>query len=178
MNKMVKGAVVTGIGIALLLGGGGTLAVWNASAEATQGSVVSGDLDLTAETGAWMSNLSGAIADITEYQVIPGETLTFTQKLDVQLEGDELAATLAVTGVPTPGEFLAKNVTVTGPLLTNATGAEVPKSTVLTEANDGVYTASTTFAFLGTTTGRDSVNATYDFSSIGYKLEQLAPATN
>ena len=29
MNKMAKGAIATGLGVALLIGGGGTLAIWN-----------------------------------------------------------------------------------------------------------------------------------------------------
>ncbi|GAA3326839.1 MULTISPECIES: alternate-type signal peptide domain-containing protein [Paeniglutamicibacter] len=51
MNKMTKGALATGLDVALLLGGGGTLAVWNKSVAEPAGTITSGDLELTAGTG-------------------------------------------------------------------------------------------------------------------------------
>lgn len=173
MNKMIKGAVVAGVGVALLLGGGGTLAVWNAAADAEAGTIVAGDLNLTADTGTWSSDFGGAISNIADYRVVPGETLTYTQELDVLLEGEQLKAKLALTGASADNGFGA-NVNIDGPHLTNSAGAVVA-GTVLTEDTPTEITAKTTFTFLASTSGRDSVGATYDFTKIGYLLEQQAP---
>lgn len=175
MNKMIKGAVVAGLGVALLLGGGGTLAVWNAEQEANAGSIVAGDLNLTAETGAWTSSATGTIANIDDYRVVPGEKLSYTQTMDVTLTGDAMSATLKTVGVDNNSDFNAANVKVVGPVLTNTAG-QVQPSTELTESQK--VTATVTFEFLSTTTARESVNATHDFSKVGFQLEQKAPAGN
>lgn len=174
MNKMTKGAIATGLGVALLLGGGGTLAVWNAGAEGSAGTITSGDLNLHAEAGQWQSNISGVIGDINEYRVVPGETLTYTQDLAVTLDGDNLQATLTVTGAGQNNGFNPNFVTVSEPLLQNSAGTVVA-TTVLDEQSPEDITATITFAFSADTPARDSVNATYDFSNVGFVLEQQAP---
>lgn len=175
MKNMIKGAVVAGVGVALLLGGGGTLAVWNAQVESNAGTIASGDLNLQAQNaGTWTSNVSGDITNIASYKVVPGETLTYTQPLGITLEGDNLKATLKLTGTAANKGFTATNVAVNGPTLTNTAGKVLPDM-VLDDSQ--TVTASTTFEFKSQTSGRDSVNAAYDFSSIGYYLEQQqAPA--
>ncbi|GAB3812686.1 hypothetical protein GCM10028820_06160 [Tessaracoccus terricola] len=177
MNKMIKGAAVAGLGVALLLGGAGTLAVWNDAAESNAGAIVAGDLEVTAGSGQWESNLSGVVADIAQYRVIPGETLTYSQVLDVVLVGDELEAVLSVTGTGVNKDFKSENVEVSEPTLTNSAGEVLP-TTVLTEQSPDEVTASVSFVFKDTTSGRDSVTATYDFSGIGFLLEQQAPTEN
>lgn len=176
MNKMIKGAAVAGLGVALLLGGGGTLAVWNADQESSAGTIVAGNLDLQSGAGQWTSNLSGAIADISAYRVVPGETLTYAQPLEITLLGDELTATLTVTGADTNSGFVPANVEVSGPVLTTDDDGQVVPGSVLTEDTPSDVTATTTFKFLSTTTGRESTNAAYDFSGVGYLLEQQVPS--
>ena len=174
MKNLIKGALVCGVGVALMVGGGGTLAVWNAAADAGAGTIASGNLDLRAQAaGTWSSSISGPIADIAAYKVVPGETLTYTQPLSVTLEGDNLQAVLTVSGAGVNNGFTAANVAVVGPSLTN-TGGQVLPDTVLSDSQ--TVTASTSFEFKSTTSGRDSVNASYDFSSISYLLEQQPTA--
>lgn len=43
--------MAAGFGAALLVGGGGTLAVWNATTEANAGTILSGNINLIAGTG-------------------------------------------------------------------------------------------------------------------------------
>ncbi|MHA7304948.1 alternate-type signal peptide domain-containing protein [Arthrobacter sp. TMN-49] len=176
MNKMAKGAIATGVGVILLAGGGGTLATWNQANSAAMGSVVSGDLNLVpvAKSAVW-TNASGNPIDITTYKVVPGDSLTYTQQLNVTLSGDLMVAKLAVTGAAADKGFGA-NAVVSATRLSDSKGGAVLKDDKLTPANTGVVTASTTFAFKESTTARNSVNSTVDFSSIGYKLEQQAPA--
>ncbi|MBD7996058.1 alternate-type signal peptide domain-containing protein [Arthrobacter sp. Sa2CUA1] len=174
MNKMAKGALATGVGVALLLGGGGTLAVWNQTANADAGTIASGDLNLVGEEGFWTSSVSGKIADISKYTVVPGETLTYTQNLDVTLVGDNLSADLTVTGDSVNGLegadlFDPKNVTVSGVSLKKG-GKDV--DTTLTESVEDIE-ASISFVFEADL--RESTNAKYDFRAIGFELEQNVP---
>ncbi|ALE05168.1 hypothetical protein AL755_06215 [Arthrobacter sp. ERGS1:01] len=178
MNKMVKGAVVTGIGVILLVGGGGTLATWNQAQNATMGSVVSGDLNLTPVTttagkGQW-TNAAGTKIDVATYKVVPGDVLTYTQGLNVTLTGDLMSAKLMVTGAGVDNGF-GSNVVIGATKLTK--GTDILPTTVLLPADSGVVTASTTFTFKTSTTGRGAAGSTYDFSGIGYLLVQQAPAS-
>lgn len=173
MKNMTKGALVTGLGVALLLGGGGTLAVWNADQESNAGQIASGDLNLVAGQGVW-KNAAGTTVDISTYRVVPGDKLTYTQPLAVTLVGNNLAANLKVTGTGVNKGFTTNNVVVSEPVLKNAAGTVLP-TTVLKSSQD--VTATVTFEFKSTTTGRDSVGKGYDFSGIGYFLEQQAPAS-
>ncbi|MER2133583.1 MAG: alternate-type signal peptide domain-containing protein [Arthrobacter sp.] len=173
MNKMAKGALATGVGVALLLGGGGTLAVWNQSVSANAGTIAAGDLNLQTEKGVWTSNISGQVGNIANYKIVPGEKLTYTQNVDVTLAGNNIAANLTVTGAGANGAtaFKAENIEV-GTVTLKKGSAEV-QNPLKTSVED--VQASVTFEFLGTTTARDSTNATYDFSQVGFKLEQVAP---
>jgi alternate signal-mediated exported protein len=176
MKKMTKGAIVTGLGVALLLGGGGTLAVWNDSADSTAGGIVAGDLKLTDQkTGVWKSDVTGAeIADIGSYHVVPGETLTYTQDLTVKLAGDQMVATLDHRGTGADRGF-GDDVDVSDPVLTNANGEVL--ATDLKPSDSGKVTATTTFEFIdhGLAQTLDSTNATYDFGAVSYVLTQKAP---
>ena len=175
MNKMIKGAAVASLGVALLLGGGGTLAYWNADVKADAGQIVAGDLNLAAEEGVWTSSLTDAPVNVTDYRVVPGEDLTYTQTLNVTLEGDELEATLTVSDHKNV-DFLDNNFYVSDPVITK--NDETLTWNELTEEDNGTMTASTTFKFLGEeTTGTQSVNATYDFDGITYTLTQNVPGS-
>lgn len=168
MNKMTKGALATGLGVAMLLGGGGTLAVWNDAAGANAGTIVAGNLDLKAGTGSWTNGTGTAVT--ADYRVVPGDDLTYTQPVMVTLSGDLMKATLTVTGATDSG-FYANDVIVGPVTLTDANGGAV--SDALTES--GTYTASTTFTFKESTDAKSSTNAQIDFGGIGYKLAQVAP---
>lgn len=105
MNKFTKGAIATGAGIILLMGGAGTFALWNDSASVAGGTIESGTLTIDAAAGApgagsWSdvsnSSLPVSIDDIGEFLVVPGDVLEFTQSFVVGATGDNLEATLDV----------------------------------------------------------------------------------
>src|SRR5690606_34468068 len=85
MNKLLKGSIAGAAGIVLLLGGAGTLAYWNDSANLTNaGSISSGVLNVEADAaapGSWNNSIS---------LIVPGDTRTFTQSLDLAATGDNL----------------------------------------------------------------------------------------
>jgi alternate signal-mediated exported protein len=51
-STLMKGSAAIALGAALLLGGGGTLANWNAAVSQTPGTVVAGDLNVVNGVGA------------------------------------------------------------------------------------------------------------------------------
>src|SRR5690606_22161335 len=70
MNKLLKGSIAGAAGIALLLGGAGTLAYWNSSADLGGGTVNSGTLTI-ANNGA--ATVTGPTT------IVPGDSVTVSQ---------------------------------------------------------------------------------------------------
>ncbi|MCC3269664.1 alternate-type signal peptide domain-containing protein [Arthrobacter gengyunqii] len=176
---MAKGALAIGVGAALLLGGGGTLAIWNDSETTAAGSITAGDLQLSPVVGGdgkW-TNAVGTVVDLNTYKVVPGDVLTYTQKLNVKLTGDLMTAKLSMTQ-PTfvNGGFAAADVTVDVPTLKKADGTVIPS--VLKPADSGDVIASAKFTFNDRIDQKQSsVNAAATFGAITFKLDQQAPAT-
>lgn len=172
-STLIKGTAAIAVGAALLLGGGGTLANWNAEATAAPGTIVAGDLNVTAATGVW-TDRNGATINVNTYKVVPGDKLTYTQALTVTLVGDKMAANVVLANVPA-NTFTADNVVISPLKLTNTAG-DVTSNTVLKPVAGGptqTVTASTVFEFKSTTTGRSDVAKNYDLGSVGYTLTQL-----
>src|SRR4051812_5239895 len=109
MNKLVKGAIAGAAGIVLLMGGAGSLAYWNDSANAGPASgsntITAGTLTITAaNAGTWtkgMYNNAGTqtvapatIASLAAVKVVPGNKLVYTQNFNVVGTGDDLFFTI------------------------------------------------------------------------------------
>jgi alternate signal-mediated exported protein len=169
-SALIKGTAAIAVGAALLLGGGGTLASWNAEATGTPGTVIAGDLNVTAATGAWTDRTGNAIANIANYKVVPGDKLTYTQVLNVTLTGDKMAANITTSGTGAVDGFTAGNVTVTGPVLTAGSPSAVVTNPL---TSTKTVTATITFEFLSTTTGRSDVTKTYNFGNVAFNLNQI-----
>lgn len=170
-TTLVKGSAAIALGAALLLGGGGTLANWNASATTAPGTIVAGDLNVeNTMAGVWKDR-NGDPVTISTYKVVPGDKLTFTQDLAVTLKGNKMAAEIATTGITETSGFTAANVSVSEPVLTIG-GVEVENELVASTGTQTV-TATITFEFLSTTANRADVNATYNFNNVGFTLTQV-----
>jgi len=87
MNKLVKGSIAGAAGIALLLGGAGTLALWNDSSSIADSTVKSGQLTLDSTAGTWNTNPA---------LWVPGDSFEYTTTLAIVATGDNLDATLSV----------------------------------------------------------------------------------
>ncbi|MHA6667618.1 alternate-type signal peptide domain-containing protein [Homoserinimonas sp. A447] len=154
MNKLVKGSIAGAAGIALLLGGAGTLAYWNDSATlASAGTVTAGQLDISVEeAGEWTAAYAGGAettlnaAALAAYRIVPGDKLVYTETLTITAVGDNLSFQLA------------ENVTDT--VTSTITGATVA-STFDVEGSDGV--AVTDFTDLGADTYTVVATITVDF---------------
>ncbi|WP_314194637.1 alternate-type signal peptide domain-containing protein [uncultured Arthrobacter sp.] len=166
-SALIKGTAAIAVGAALLLGGGGTLASWNASDTQTPGTVIAGDLNVAAAAGVWKDR-TGATVNISTYKVVPGDKLTYTQVLNVTLTGNKMAANITTSGTGAADGFTSGNVVVTGPALTiGSTAVGNPLTSSQT------VTATITFEFLSSTTGRTDVGATYNFGNVAFNLNQI-----
>jgi alternate signal-mediated exported protein len=172
-SALIKGTAAIAVGAALLLGGGGTLASWNASASGAPGTVVAGDLNVTAATGVW-TDRAGATIDISTYKVVPGDKLTYTQALNVTLTGNKMAANITATGTGAVDGFTSGSVTVSEPVLTAGSPSAVVTNPL---TSSKTVTATITFEFLSTTAGRTDVTKTYNFGNVAFALQQqiIAP---
>lgn len=164
---LIKGTAAIAVGAALLLGGGGTLAWWNAADSAAPGTVIAGDLNVVAGAGVWKDR-AGTTINIASYKVVPGDKLTFTQTLNVTLSGDKMAANLTATGTGAVNGFTPDNVIVSTPVLTSG-------GTTITNplTTSGTVTATITFEFLSSTTNRADVSATYNLGNVAFTLQQV-----
>lgn len=142
MNKFTKGSLAAAAGTILLLGGAGTFMSWNSEAAVNGGSVTSGHLRLNAseEPATWTVNKQ-EVADITSFQIVPGDVVEYTVQLDLEAEGDNLTATLDLTGgaiSPTnPGSKADEALVAV--LENNAELELTPASNRITENPDGSY---------------------------------------
>lgn len=143
----IKGSVAAAAGIAVLLGGAGTFALWNQSGSI--GTVGTETGELTAEFSgatAWEDvtpGAAGAITDITAFRMVPGDTVVGTTTVEVTATGENLLvdATLDTSATTLP-EGVSADV-----VLTDADDAEV---TTLQGSNDGTtynLTAEVTLTF-------------------------------
>ncbi|MDR6555996.1 alternate signal-mediated exported protein [Arthrobacter pascens] len=179
MNKVTKGALATGAGVLLLLGGGGTLALWNTDEAITAGTVTAGQLDLTPDgAGAWtVTNAAAGVTDqgiaIGSYKVVPGDVLTFTQTVDVTLEGNNMEATLAIAPGTVANTF-GSAVVVSPVTMKDSAGDALPATLNGSEAD---VKASATFRFsdavLDGTAGNDGSGDTYGFGDVKFVLTQV-----
>ena len=179
-NKLIKGAIACAAGIALLLGGAGTFALWNSSAAAGAGHITTGTLSLEADAaGTWTNITTGtpaAIADIDAFRMVPGNVLQFTQTLTVNATGDDLTADLtydplSITGTSALTSALVSTLTAT------ASGAGI------TAAGPNAYTvtpstSSATVTVVLTVELPDAVTAgqggTINFGGLTFTLTQRA----
>jgi alternate signal-mediated exported protein len=166
MNKSTKGAVAAAAAGILLVGGAGTLAYWNATGTVQGGAINSGRLALI-NPGPQSWELNGAPADGTVV-LVPGDELVFSGSYEIDAAGDNLEASVGVTGGAESGG-LAPFVDTT----VDASIAGTPV-TAITEANDGDTVdvrATIDFPF-GTTADNASQDQTLDLSDITITLTQ------
>jgi alternate signal-mediated exported protein len=154
MNKIVTGAIAGAAGIALLLGGAGTFALWNASASAGASSISSGTMTLSANNdGKWLDITNGRSASINPATalMVPGNTYQFTQTLNVAATGQDLKANLT---------YAAQSITGDSGLL-----AATTKTLAVTSSSANVVAASAANTFVVTPSASTStVNVVFTIS--------------
>ncbi|GAA4286957.1 alternate-type signal peptide domain-containing protein [Georgenia daeguensis] len=116
-SRLTKALVATGVGVALLAGGGGTFAAWSDEAPiASAKTIVAGQLDIVnVGNGVWTDSAGNVLTDA--YRIAPGAKITYTTDVDIALEGDGLSANFSVapppiSGTPTDSSALSTTVSV------------------------------------------------------------------
>jgi alternate signal-mediated exported protein len=99
MNKMIKGSMVGATGVALLMGGFGTYALWSDSSALPASSVSSGELDIAAGDVHWNDLATAGNDDWTAGtdKMVPGDTVTRTQTFAIKGNGKNLAGVVDFT---------------------------------------------------------------------------------
>jgi len=147
MNKTLKGSIAGAAGIALLLGGAGTFALWNDSAAAFGGTVQSGALSVALNGGPTWKDVSTdaantswspvAVGATPADRLVPGDTVTFTQLVDVTATGKNLKANLS---------FDPTTITIKSPYNTIVAPAKAPAVTVAMTATKVASSGAATIA--------------------------------
>ncbi len=168
MNKILKGTIAGAAGIALLLGGAGTFALWNTGANVANQTITAGRLTLTANNDGVWKNGTTTITNIGDYRIVPGQTLTFTQTLTVSAIGDGIKANLTHSGLNATGAL----ATYTNETLeVTSTTATVDASTL--KFNAGTHTVNVkytvTFPDVDGTLGQ---NEQLNLAALTFTLQQ------
>lgn len=157
MNKLVKGSVAAATGIVLLMGGAGSLALWNDSADLVGGTVATGELNIVSNgDGAWTDNIA---------LWVPGDTDTYTETFTIEAAGDNLSAELEATYSAVAVQGVTADATVTIPGETAVAG-------VFTLA-PGTYVATVTVTAEFDATGTDDQNASVPLGDVAVTLTQV-----
>ncbi|KQR17039.1 alternate-type signal peptide domain-containing protein [Cellulomonas sp. Leaf334] len=196
MRKTTKGAIAIGAGVALLLGGAGTLAYWQVgtTVDSTTG-IQSGTLSIVpkvgATTAAWTWGTTTTAFDVANSRIVPGDVVTRTQVFTVTARGDHLKAEIALDLAPAVGGNAAM-LAALGTPVTTITGATVTTPTTLTSAagptgtvlaiTPNVSTAVTfdvtvksvvTFPF-GTAVDNTTIGQSFNLSGANIVVKQIA----
>ncbi|CAN5325466.1 hypothetical protein BH09ACT1_BH09ACT1_19820 [soil metagenome] len=158
MNKLVKGAIAGAAGIALLLGGAGTFALWNSSVGVTGGTINAGNLVVADSGTAGTWKLNGTATTLAAVKAVPGDTLTFTKTENITATGNSLVATLSLgAGSVTAATSSAADV---------ALASYITNSAVLTASGTGIVASGSNYTITAGTAGVTStitVTATITF---------------
>ena len=147
MNKLLVSAIAGAAGLTLLLGGAGTFALWNSSATLPGGTITAGTLlvtDNAPANGVWRSGTT--VIALSNYRIVPGDTLTYTKSVDITAIGDNLVATLAVDPATIAPTISANTADV-------RLAAYLTKNAVLAITGDGITGTSPNFTITPTATG-------------------------
>ena len=166
MNKMIKGSVAGATGIALLMGGFGTYALWSDTASAGSGSVQSGTLDIVsvgAVSWADVSTNKTAAAWTASDRMVPGDKVTMTRAVNMSATGKNLAVDFALTGLPTHTGWAG--LTVTGTYAGQALTGALDNNGTPGDATDDSYTFTRDFDDPSVINGSKNLVVTFDFDS-------------
>lgn len=166
----VKGAVAAAAGVAVLLGGMGTFALWNADGALGAGDLRTGTLSAEFGTLTWNDVTPGhanAIGDINAFRMVPGDVIVGTSQIVVTAEGENLVVLPEVVGAAgTPIDTLSENITVEVDLAGMPAGGFREGTTTVD--------ATVTIAFDQSATGEMGLEL--DLAATSISLQQVAPS--
>ena len=165
MNKTTKGALAAGAAAVLLLGGAGTLAYWTDQGTIGGTTITSGHLtlDTSACAGSTGWDLEGDAFDTSTDTLVPGDTLTKTCDVVVDVEGTHLTQVdidaTTPGNEPAPWDELTIGATVAG----TSTGAD--NIAVVQGANNIAVVITVTWPYGGPVTSPATTGADNDLNA-------------
>ncbi|MCK8475681.1 alternate-type signal peptide domain-containing protein [Microbacterium aurugineum] len=91
MNKIAKSTLAAAAGVALLMGGAGTLAAWSDGTFAPLGSLISaGDLQLSDPSSSVWRDETGAVITLDGLRIAPGDTIIHEATMQLTAHGENL----------------------------------------------------------------------------------------
>jgi len=161
MNKLTQGAIAAAAGVILLMGGAGTLASWNSSANAgSSQTITAGALAVTANAdGAW-KNGATTITPST-FRIVPGDTLTYTQTFNLNASGNNLLFTLTATPGAISGASAGAADVALAAALTGSGSFTVAGSNIAASTTPGTYKVTTA----GTTVVTVTMTVVFPYAS-------------
>jgi alternate signal-mediated exported protein len=170
VNKLIKGSLATGAGVALLLGGAGTFMSWNDVETVDGGTINTGHLELAADTDDVRWSVNGGTKMTTSqmektYLAAPGDEIVYEVPVTVDAAGTHLTATVE-----------AQAGALTGDQVATAFGAGALEAELIPDADSqdffgtpthGVYT-------LGEGEGTATARITLEFNDNGVGAENAA----
>ena len=168
MNKLTKAAIAGAAGIALLLGGAGSLAYWNSSTTMNGASISSGSLTMSA-TGTWNN---------TYTKWVPGDTSTYTGTITVTAVGDNFKGDLTVdkSSLTTGSNALTTALTIDFTVTTPPTGVTLVSAGVYKVTGPGTYTIPVTVKVTlpyGATIDNTTQSLTVNLSGVVFNVKQV-----
>lgn len=168
MKNVTKAAIAGGVGVALLLGGASTIAFWTDEADGGSGIITAGTLEIGDVTGGgWQivheGDGTGEPTEAVEFdpesdRIVPGDVLTYTQSIPVELQGENIAAVFDGTIEVTPTDSADSSDTALADAigdvadlaaseLTGATGDLTLDGETLTGEGTGTVEVTTSITF-------------------------------
>lgn len=180
MNKATKGAIAAGAAGILLLGGAGTFALWEDTDSIDPAAISTGVLTLGVGSGTWHDATVGspvAITNIANFDIVPGDTITYTTTATITAEGDNLDGEFKIdkaafeaaaeTAAPYLNVSVSSNAASVPGLAVNGTTGAITFAAADTYKVNVVVTV-----VFENVTGVVGQNADIDLTALALKLEQ------
>jgi alternate signal-mediated exported protein len=178
MNKLLKGAVAGAAGIALLLGGAGTFALWNDAATVSGGTIATGTLSIAKTGTATWTDISPTVASGATFNpatqaLVPGDKVQLKQSVVVSTTGKNLKAEFTFNPAS-----ITTNAALAGLLDYTLVATPVVATGSATVASSGVNTYTITPGSAATTTVDVTFTVEFKDTTTGTTAQNIAAAAN
>lgn len=177
MNKMIKGSIAGATGVALLMGGFGTYALWSDSENLAANGVQSGELTIDTEAGAYDDTRTQAADDWTANDLmVPGDVITYTQTFDVSGDGKNLQGTIVLDVEDLVSDFSTLqydvDVVASGSGATDITKDSATTFSFVDPFGTATLTATVTYTLPASTGGTVDQNKSADTPASTFTISQ------
>jgi alternate signal-mediated exported protein len=187
MNRKAKASLAVGAAAILLLGGAGTFAFWQDQTQSGGGTITSGTLALsecTPTSGSGWRDVTGGQSvdlDLSEFRIVPGDTLEYSCTSTVTASGTNLSATLAADTSEMFSELsdpvLRERLIDTSLTATTSSGKTLPNAQVTDQDDGETITIAARLTFDPATTGTIAQGTSVTLNNVLITLTQnLNPA--